>query len=314
MDKKNLPVIIAGPTASGKTDVALALAALCGGEIISVDSRQVYKLINVGTAAPKGVWKDGFYKVGGVNYRLVDFLDLNETFDVSRFSAAAGKIVSANPGGKFIFAGGTGMYMQGYFCGMDDLPPADKELRAELALLAEQKGRAHLHSLLASVDAASAAAIPPGNIHRVIRALELYKLTGKPASALRTGKFRAELPGEKVFSVYLDWEKSELEKRILKRTELIFEPMVKEAELALKLGYAEDCPGLKSLGYREAISYLKGDLSKEKAMERITVLTRQYAKRQRTWFRRYENMKIINPASYRNETEIAEEILLWKER
>lgn len=314
MDKNNLPLIIAGPTASGKTDVALALAGLIGGEIISADSRQIYKLINAGTAAPQGVWQGGFYKVGGVNYHLVDFLDLNETFDVSRFCAAAEKIVSSNPGGKFIFAGGTGMYMQGYFCGMDDLPPADKAVRAELSLLAEQKGREYLHSLLACVDAPSAAAIPAGNIHRVIRALELYKLTGKPASALRTGKFRAELPREKVFSVYLDWDKAELEKRIIRRTELIFGPMVKEAERALKLGYAEDCPGLKSLGYREAISYLKGDLNKEKALERITVLTRQYAKRQRTWFRRYKNMKIINPALYKNEIEIAKEILLWKER
>lgn len=313
MDKKNLPLIIAGPTASGKTDVALALAGLCGGEIISVDSRQVYKSINAGTAVPPGKWENGLYKVGGINYHLVDFLDLNETFDVSRFSRAAGEIVSAKPGGNFIFAGGTGMYMQGYFCGMDDLPPADAAVRAELSLLAEQKGREHLHSLLACVDAPSAAAIPPGNIHRVIRALELYKLTGKPASLLRTGKFRAELPREKVFSVYLDWDKAELEKRIVKRTGLIFEPMVEETERALNLGYAPDCPGLRSLGYGEAADYIKGVLRRREALDKIILLTRQYAKRQRTWFRRYKNMKIINPASYKNETEIAKEILLWKE-
>lgn len=314
MDKNNLPFLIAGPTASGKTEVALALAELCGGQIISVDSRQVYKLLKTGTAAPEGAWESGVYKSNGVAYHLVDFLDLNEGFDVSRFCSCADKIIKENPGKNFIFAGGTGMYMQGYFSGLDNLPQANSEIRAELSALAEKNGREYLHNMLNSFDPASAKTIPANNIHRLIRAIELYKLTGKPASDLRTGLFKPDLPQDKVFSVYLDWDKEELDKRIKKRTEIIFEPMVKEAQEALSLGYAPDCPGLRSLGYQEAIAYLNGDMSKEEALERIFILTRQYAKRQRTWFKRYPSLKIITPASYKNAQEIAKEILLWKEQ
>lgn len=313
MSKNKKPFLIAGPTASGKTDVALALAQLCGGEIISVDSRQVYKLIKTGTAAPEGCWENGIYKTKNIPYHLVDFLDLNKNFDVSEFCDIAGKITATDNQKQFIFAGGTGMYMQGYFCGMDNLPPADGNIRKELSALAEKNGRQYLHAKLAEIDAQSAAAIPAGNIHRVIRALEIYKLTGKPASVLRTGKFKADLPQDKVLAVYLHWQTPVLEQRIRQRTEKIFNPMVEEARLALAFGYKEDCPGLKSLGYREAISYMKGEISKEQAIERIYILTRQYAKRQRTWFKRYKTIKILDCEKFKTPLQAAEQILLWKE-
>ena len=311
MEMNNIPILIAGPTASGKTDIALALARLCGGEIISADSRQIYKLINTGTAAPKGIWEDGIYKVENTAYHLVDFLDLNESFDVSKFCFAANKIIASKQT-QFIFAGGTGMYMQGYFCGMDNLPSADEKIRKELSVFAEKYGREYLHLKLAEVDPQSAAVIPAGNIHRVIRALELYKLTGKPASVLRTGKFVTDFPRDKVLAVYIHWQTPVLDLRIKQRTEMIFGPMAEEARLALSQGYKEDCPGLKSLGYREAIAYLKGEMTKEQAIERIYILTRQYAKRQRTWFKRYKTMRILNAAEFKTPQEAAEQILLWK--
>lgn len=314
MDKKNLPIIIAGPTASGKTGAALALAKLCGGEIISADSRQVYKFINAGTAAPEGEWQDGFYKVEGINYHLVDFLDLNENFDVSRFCRAAEGITKYKENTQFIFAGGTGMYMQGYFSGMDKLPEGDPAIRAELSALAREKGREYLHKILASFDEASASAIPAGNIHRVIRAIEIYRLTGKPASVLRTGRYKAEFPKEKVLSFYLDWDKEDLDKRIATRTEAIFGPMVEETQSVLKMGYKRDCPGLRSLGYREALEYMDGNISKDEAVARIITLTRQYAKRQRTWFRRYNDMIRIKCSYEKSGIDVAKEILLWKER
>lgn len=314
MSKKNIPIIIAGPTASGKTEAALALAKLCGGDIISVDSRQVYKFIKAGTAAPEGEWENGFYKVDGVNYHLVDFLDLNESFDVSLFRAAADKIISERAGKNFIFAGGTGMYMQGYFSGLDKLPEGDPNIRAELSALADSEGREYLHNMLASFDPASAAAIPAGNIHRVIRAIEIYRLTGKPASVLRTGKYKPVLPKEKVLAFYMDWDREELEKRIAERTRAIFAPMAREAQSVLKMGYKPDCPGLRSLGYREALQYIEGKISEKEAVSKIITLTRQYAKRQRTWFRRYEDMIVIKCSRNKSAADIAGEILLWKER
>lgn len=310
-----IPFVIAGPTASGKTDIALALARLCGGDIISADSRQIYKLLNVGTAAPQGVWQEGEYKVEGITYRLVDFLDIDKSFDVSQFIARAGQIIAASAGKQQIFAGGTGMYLQGYFTGMDNLPKADADIRAKLTALAQEHGKEYLHNILAEKDPLSAQQIPFGNIQRVMRALEICLLSGKPASSLKTGKFSADIDPEKAHFFYINWDKDLLEERIKQRTNIIFEPMLKEAQKAISLGYAPDCFGLRSLGYREAIACLNGEMTKQQAIERIIILTRQYAKRQRTWFARYKNINRIdiNSAEDFNAQNIAERIL-WKTR
>lgn len=312
---KTKPIILAGPTASGKTDIALALARAVKGEVLSVDSRQIYKMLTVGTAAPKGIWKNGVFETEGVPYHLVDFLDINDSFDISKFVKAAGEITSAKADTPFIFAGGTGMYFQGYFTGMDTLPRADDKIRKTLKEEADTYGKEYLHDKLKKADPASAAQIPPGNLHRVMRALEIYLITGSPASSLRTGKFNTSIDKDKALFVYLNWDKEVLNRRIVRRTNIIFEPMVAEAKEALKAGYAPGCPGLKSLGYREAIAYINGEMTKQAALERIIILTRQYAKRQRTWFARYENMyKIdLNREEDFNPSLIAQRILEWKQ-
>ena len=306
---QNLPIIIAGPTASGKTDAALALAKMTGGGVISADSRQVYKLLTAGTAKPQGIWHEGIYRVEGVPYHLVDFLDINEAFDVSKFCAMAGDIKS----NQIIFAGGTGMYLQGFFAGMDKLPPANKQIRAELQNLADTNGKAALHERLAGVDAQSAAQIPPGNIQRVMRALEIFMITGKPASLLRTGAKGIQIPPSKARFFYLNWDKEVLNKRIALRTQNIFAPMVTEAQKALAAGYSADAPGLKSLCYAEAIAFLEGKITQEQAIERITILTRQYAKRQRTWFARYDDIININLEGRFDAAKVAQRILEWKQ-
>ena len=303
----NIPIIISGPTAVGKTAVALRLAKELNYSIISVDSRQIYKGLNVGTAAPLGEWKGGKYLVEGVPYYLVDFLSIDEVFDVSRFISMAREIAKSE-NNKVIFAGGSGMYFQNYFCGMDNLPKADLILRARLAREADMYGREHLHKRLQEVDPESAKEIPFQNIHRLIRALEIYELTGKPASALRSGKLKQEISKDKAYFFYLDMPKEQLCERIIKRTDLIFEPMASEAKTALNLGFKEFSPGLKSLGYPQAISYLKGEISKEQAKEQIVILTRQYAKRQRTWFGRYQEKQTIS-CDGKTEDNITKEIL-----
>lgn len=303
----NLPIIISGPTAVGKTAVALHLAKELNYSIISVDSRQIYKGLNVGTAAPLGVWKDGKYLVEGVPYYLVDFLPIDEVFDVSRFISMAREIAEKE-NNKVIFTGGSGMYLQNYFCGMDNLPKADLILRARLAREADMHGREFLHKRLQEIDPQSAKEIPFQNIHRLIRALEIYELTGKPASVLKSGKLKQEITKDKAHFFYLDMPKEKLSERIVLRTEQIFEPMVLEAKTAIKEGFNPDAPGLKSLGYPQAISYLKGEISEEKAKEQITILTRQYAKRQRTWFGRYQEKQTIS-CENKTEENITREIL-----
>ena len=282
------PFIIAGPTASGKTDLALALAKQVDGEIISVDSRQIYKGLNIGTACPKGLWKDNNFYVEGVKYYLADFLPIDKKFDVSQFIKEA-SFITQNAKKPLIFAGGTGLYIESFFCGMDKLPPANETLRKELSL----KTKEELFEQLKKLDPKSAQTIPQGNLHRVIRALEITILTGKAASSLRTQTGTKEIPFNKALFLYINWDKELLNQRIVKRTNLIFEPMIEEARAALKTFGRQAC-GLNTLGYTQAIEVLEGKLTRKEALEKIIILTRQYAKRQRTWFKRYKNIISID--------------------
>jgi len=284
-------IILAGPTASGKTELALALARALNSEIISADSRQIYTDLTVGTAKPQGTWQEGKYHVDEIAYHLVDFLSPAQTFDVVSFCEKSRTIEQTQPDKPFIFAGGTGMYLHAFFIGIDPLPPADPNLRAQLAEFAEKNGRAALHARLAQADPISARQIPSQNIHRVIRALEICQLTGKPASEVKSGAFfQKEFPTEKALFVYLNWDKELLNQRITQRTQAMLDPMAEETRALLNKGFAPDCAGLKSLGYPEIIQWLNGKLNREETLERIIIRTRQYAKRQRTWFNRYKNI------------------------
>ncbi len=281
-------IVIVGPTASGKTELALALARKLDTQIISADSRQVFRALTVGTAKPQGHWQDGKYWVEGVPYHLVDFLDPAESFDVASFCTRARQL-TANAEKPFVFAGGTGMYIHAHFVGLDPLPPSDPALRAELTAFATEKGKEALHARLTELDPISAEQIPVGNIQRVMRAVEICLLAGRAASSLKSGGFFGQFPEENALLVYLNWDKELLNKRIEKRTQTMLDPMAEETRALLSSGASEDCNGLKSLGYPQILEWIKGEKSKEETLEKIIVLTRQYAKRQRTWFNRYKN-------------------------
>ncbi len=293
--KKNLPIIIAGPTASGKTELALGLASLLGAEIISADSRQVYKELTIGTAKPEGKWENGKYLVNNIPYNLVDFLYVEQTFNAGEFCNRSKKIQgNVPPQGTlpYIFCGGTGMYLDAFFFGMNELPK-DENLRKELSLLSKPE----LHARLKAADPQSAAEIPEGNIQRTMRALEIYLLTKTPASVLRNKDKARDFTG-KAFFIYLNPDKEILNKRIELRTKKMFEGMCAEASALLKKGHTKQTPALKSLGYPQAIEFLEGALKREDAIEKIITLTRQYAKRQRTWFNRYEGVMEINDLTH----------------
>ncbi len=283
-------IVVTGPTASGKTDLALALAQKLGAAIISADSRQVYQKLTAGTAKPEGKWQNGAYRVNGAVYHLVDFLPPDKTFNAASFCLQAEQLTRQTPDTPFIFAGGTGMYLHAFFVGLDPLPPADPSLRAQLSAFASAHGKKALHARLQDKDPVSAEQIPAGNIQRVMRALEITLLAGRPASELRKGAFLGQFPAEKAFLVYLNWDQGLLNARIEKRTRNILEPMAAETRALLADGIPVDCPALKSLGYPQILQYINGQISKEEAFEKIVILTRQYAKRQRTWFNRYKNV------------------------
>ncbi len=307
----NNPILaIVGPTASGKTELGLRLAKEQNGEIISVDSRQVYKHLSVGTAKPRGKWYvvrgKETYVVDEVSYHLVDILDPAKSFSAADFvHLATEKVAEIRSRGKNpIFVGGTGLYFKALTEGLAPLPPADHAVRSRLKKEAEDKGRKTLHKRLAAVDPKAAAKIPVNNIQRLIRALEVYELTGKPISQWhKEHSSRASSPAVsgrgsmdsppvaagndvQLQFVGIDIDRAELIHRIEARCRtMIEEGMIEETQALLNRGYAEDCPALTGLGYPRIISMLKGTISKDDCLKLLIQDTRQYAKRQTTWFR-----------------------------
>jgi len=292
-----LPILaIVGPTASGKTTLALELAARQGAEIISADSRQVYRELSVGTAKPAGVWeKEGnaapTYRVSGIPYHLVDIVDPQETFSAARFvEEALAKIHALDERGvPCLLAGGTGFYLKALVEGLAPLPPADASLRRRLQEAAERQGRGALHARLVAVDPRAAAKIPVNNIARVIRALEVFELSGRPLSEWHESHQAAPRPPlapGRVRFLGIDPGLDALKERIEKRCRrMIEEGMIEETRALLDRGLGEHSPALSALGYPQVAAFLRGEISKDDLLRRLIQDTGRYAKRQRTWFR-----------------------------
>ncbi len=281
--------IIVGATGTGKTALALALARQNKAEVISADSRQIYRHLSVGTAKPVGRWvKDDnhplgrYYAVEGVPHHLVDFLEPTETYSAGRFAKEAEALLNLSR--PWIIVGGTGLYLRALVDGLAPLPPRDPALRKALAERADKQGRKVLHDELARVDPIAAKAIPANNIARLIRALEVYLLTGQPLSQWQREKTN---PSPRSFLwIGLRWPKEVLEKHLQERCRrMIREGFLEETRALLKQGIPADAPALQSLGYRSAVEHLQGRLSRQEWEEQFIRETRLYAKRQMTWFR-----------------------------
>ncbi|MFH1723509.1 MAG: tRNA (adenosine(37)-N6)-dimethylallyltransferase MiaA [Elusimicrobiota bacterium] len=285
-------IAVVGPTASGKTALALALAKRLGGEIVSADMGQMYRLLDAGTAKPAGSWDGGVYRVEGVPYHLVDALDPAEPTDAGRFAELARPVLDGitGRGRPGIVAGGTGLYVRSLIEGLDPLPRRDAAVRARIERRAEAgpEGRRSLHRELARRDPAAAKAIPAANLRRVVRALEVIELTGRPISeqwTLRAGRRTASAGSAPVY-LGIRWENEALKRRIRGRAEEMFPLMIKEVAALIDSRYTGDEPGFRCLGYPEAVACARGELSAERGLERMVKSTVAYAKRQRTWFRR----------------------------
>ncbi len=291
------PVVVMGPTASGKTELALALARALGGEIVSADSRQVYRRLDAGTAKPEGAWKGGVFLADGVPYHLVDFVDPARTFSAAEFARLAAEAAerTRTAGRRLIMAGGTGLYVEAFWNGLDPLPPRDADVRARLAREMERRGPKGLLADLSARDPEAASRIGP-NPQRLLRALEVLELTGRPISEQWTKK--RGLPCERARFIVLDPPAEALAARIEARARGMFPAMVTEARGLIELGYGESDPGLQSLGYPEALACARGRMSEGEGLRLLITRTRQYAKRQRTWFRRYDDPRVLRLASW----------------
>ncbi len=276
-----LPVIC-GPTAVGKTALALELAEYFNGEIISADSRQVYRLMDVGTAKPT---QDEQQRV---RHHLIDVAWPDEEFHAARFVSLAeeaiGDICQRNKAPFLV--GGTGLYIRALTEGLLEAPGADPELRRGLHTRAEKEGSASLHEELARVDPVSADRLHPNDLIRIVRALEVYEQSGRTLSALQDEHGFSSKP-YRTLKIGLNLEREELYRRIDQRAEAMFEQgLMEEAEALLQADYDPDLRILRTIGYCQAFALLRQEMTREEAIDDLKRSTRRYAKQQLTWFRK----------------------------
>jgi tRNA dimethylallyltransferase len=299
-------VILTGPTAVGKTALSIGLAKKINGEIISADSMQVYKKMNIGTAKIKPEEMDG------VKHYLIDVLDPAEGFDVVRFkemAVAAMNDIYAK--GKIpIVVGGTGFYIQALLYDIHfEENDNDMEYRKELENLAADKGNEVLHNMLRQVDPESADVIHANNAKRVIRALEYYKKTGHKISVHNQEEAARTSPYNFKYFV-LNSDRQILYDRINRRIDLMLEEgLVNEVEQLVKEGYTKDLVSMQGLGYKEIIDYINGNTTLEEAVYILKRDTRHFAKRQITWFKREKEVTWIQKDEFESEDKIIDYML-----
>jgi tRNA dimethylallyltransferase len=294
---ERIVAVICGPTASGKTKLSIELAKKLNTRIISSDSRQVFKYLDIGTAKPDKM------ELNAVKHHFIDEIEPDAPFNASMFETGALKIINEllSSGIIPVVAGGSGLYIKALIDGIFDTMENDEELRKELLLLKETKGPEFLYSELQKVDPVSSAKMLPQNWKRVIRALEVYKATGK--TIWQEQEQYQRTVDIKFVQYGLKWEREILYDRINKRVDfMMLNGLVEETKNILAAGYSRDLNSLNTVGYKEVISALDGVIDMEKAVELIKRNTRRFAKRQMTWFRRDER---INWLPLNSETDIA---------
>jgi tRNA dimethylallyltransferase len=272
--------VILGPTAVGKTDVAIRLAERWGGEIISADSSAVYRGLDIGSAKPTPD------EQRRVRFHLIDVADPSEVFTAARFRELALQAMTdiRARGKRVLIVGGTGLYLRVLLHGFSLAPPpADPEVRARWKAEVERVGAPALHARLQQIDPLAAARIHPNDAVRITRAFEVYEMTGVPISQWQQ-RAAAELPAIKIG---LTMPREHLYARIDRRVDtMIAQGMLREVQTLLQNGYNPEQPALKGLGYRHLIGYIQGRVSWDEAVRLWKRDTRRFAKRQMTWFRR----------------------------
>lgn len=284
LDTDRLLLVIVGPTAAGKSALALALAERLEGEIINCDSVQVYRGFDIGTGKVPPAERRG------IPHHLLDLVNAEEVFTAGDFRReAAGALAAVRSRGKLpIIVGGTGLYLRALLLGLFEGPPRSAEIRSRLGDLVRRRGREFLHRLLERLDPSAAARIHSRDAQKVIRAIEVCLLARQPVSALQA-QGRSGLEGFRVLKIGLEPERSRLAERINARVSYMFDQgLLEETRAALERSQTQrgELKPLGALGYRQACAVLRGELSREEAIRATQAATRQYAKRQMTWFRR----------------------------
>lgn len=299
-------IVVAGPTASGKTRLAIDIAKSVNGEIVNADSMQIYKYMNIGSAKPT------LEEQSEAKHHLIDFLDPDEEFSVADYTDLAHKVIAeiASRGKVPIMCGGTGLYINSV---VNDITfgeiETDYKLREELNELAKQHGSQYLLDILKEFDPVSAQRLHPGNLRRIVRAIEFYRTTGIPISEHQEMTKQKESRYEPLM-LCVKWDREVLYDRINKRVDIMLnDELLDEVKRLMEMGYTKELNSMKGIGYKEIIDYFEGNMSLEDTVNLIKQSSRRYAKRQLTWFRRDKRIHWLDA----NEDFLAEGIQLCKE-
>ncbi|MDR1495459.1 MAG: tRNA (adenosine(37)-N6)-dimethylallyltransferase MiaA [Clostridiales Family XIII bacterium] len=306
-------VVIMGPTAVGKSDVAVLVAERLGGEIVSADSMQIYRGLDIGAAKPSAELR------ARVPHRMIDVADPDEDYSVARYRRAAGEAIADvfARSGVPVIVGGTGLYLHSLIYDMDfGGAKPDGGARAAYERLASERGAEHVHGLLARRAPEAAAKIHPNNVKRVIRALERVSANDAGESAADVSgaykPFGFSLRGGGLIDpalFLLTRERADLVRRIGERVDAMMRAgLVEETERLAKRGLTTKHLAMLGIGYKETLGYLNGEYGLEEAIELIKIHTRRYAKRQTTWFKRYEDARVVDLTAT-SESEAAAEIV-----
>lgn len=301
-------IIITGPTAVGKTDLSISLAKKIGGEIISADSMQVYRGLDIGSA------KVTTEEMDGVFHHLIDILDFDEEFNVFLFKELAEKSIEDiySRGNIPIICGGTGFYIQALLYDVSFSKEDNSKIRAELEKRVDNEGAEVLYKELHEIDPKSAEIIHPNNVKRIIRALEYYKLNGKLFSEHNETEKQKESPYNFMYFV-IDDDRELLYQRINKRVDVMLSKgLVDEVKTLYEKGLRIGMTSAEGIGYKQLLPYLEGEISLEEATEKIKQDSRHYAKRQLTWFRREKETTWVDRAEFDSDQEKMLEFMINK--
>lgn len=296
--------MIAGPTASGKTSLSIRVAEELGGEIISADSRQCYRYLDIGTAKPSQKELDK------ITHHNISILDLNENDSAAAFKNRADRYSEEieSRGKTVIYCGGSTLHLQSIIKPLDDIPTSDLDNVRELSQIADEKGIEVLFKELQIRDPEYAKKMDGFNRQRIIRALDIWRQTGKPFSSFHSDK-EIQLPKNLMVFV-IDRPRQVLHKRISDRTEqMVGMGLPDEVRMILGRGYDENIQALQTVGYREVIAHLKDEIDYDKMIKDIKTATRRYAKRQMTWFRRWPFIQRLDGGEL-NEDQLLNQLLL----
>ena len=298
-------IVLVGPTAVGKTELSFRLAERFSCEIVSMDSMQVYRGMDIGTAKPSREEQER------IPHHLIDIADPDEQYDAARFVsdalAALEKIAARSKAA--LLTGGTGLYLKALFEGLFDALPADKAVRERLQTRLADEGRAALHAELCRVDPAAGARIHPNDTQRLLRGLEIFHASGRTWTELiaeqkRAGQGRAVF--SRVYQAGLRCGKEELRERIARRSLAMLDGgLIEEVERLRQAGYGPELPSMQAIGYRHVNRFLDGEWSRTELTEQLILDTRRYAKRQMTWFSANKDLRWFGREDYAS---LAEEL------